>query len=353
MGQTVASQKGTPTRLGERDVFPVALSNLELNSILGFDLYLERMQNGNKTYLLYRQQNTAFTDNVSRKLMSNGIEMLYAPNDARALYEAHCGVTPVSDLQDGEQEDPSKESKDLLSKDPQRLYQDIAPVVQPTYRYGLMQDSVEQVQQILDRQPNVRSDTSKTRDDILALQKDQALYQHSAHVAVLGVALARTIGVKNREILQGIALGGFLHDIGMLRIPKDIRMKEELLSDAEFSLLQQHPVYGMEIVDNTPSIHWQARKVVAQHHEKCDGSGYPSGLRKDKLHAPSRIVTVVEIYDALTTPRPYGKVYPPKNALELMLQTMRTELDMNFVAGLIQLVGTLRASSGEAQKEVV
>ena len=107
-----------------------------------------------------------------------------------------------------------------------------------------------------------------------------------------------------------------MHDVGKIGIPDRILLKKDALSDSEWSTMRQHPRIGAEIIGNDDSILMQlSREIALTHHEKWDGSGYPRGLREKSIPLSSRIVAIADVFDALTTERPYKKAWPVNRAL--------------------------------------
>jgi putative two-component system response regulator len=104
--------------------------------------------------------------------------------------------------------------------------------------------------------------------------------------------------------VQALHRGGFLHDIGMLAIPDGILRKEHKLEPAELKLVQSHTVIGDGLCANLRSLQ-AVRPIVRHHHERLDGSGYPDGLRGDDIPLVAQIMTIVDIFEAVTTDRPY------------------------------------------------
>ena len=130
-------------------------------------------------------------------------------------------------------------------------------------------------------------------------------FKHSINVAYLVAEIIHTKGVTNN--VEDIICGALLHDIGKLMIPDEILLKKGKLTDEEWDLIKQHPKFGYDMIKNESGISDLTKSIVLRHHEKLDGNGYPSGI--DDLNYETQIVTVCDIYDALTEPRTYGKMY--------------------------------------------
>lgn len=153
---------------------------------------------------------------------------------------------------------------------------------------------------------------------------DAYTYRHSVNVAIAGVLLGRTLFTRHgwvdyrgrrrfdrlEERLTLLGTGLLLHDIGKLVVPADVLNKPGALNDEEWALMRSHPDAGVALLPTagvSPLVH----AVLAGHHERCDGSGYPRGLRGEQIHQHARIAAVADVYDAITSARPYRDAAPP------------------------------------------
>jgi PAS domain S-box-containing protein/putative nucleotidyltransferase with HDIG domain len=137
---------------------------------------------------------------------------------------------------------------------------------------------------------------------------------HSAGVAGLAEAMARVMGLSEEQI-TGIHIAGVLHDIGKMAVPVEILVKPGRLTDTEMSLIQIHPEAGHEILQGI-DFPWPVAQATLQHHERMDGSGYPQGLKGDKIILEARILAVADVVDAMTHHRPYRPAFSVQDAME-------------------------------------
>jgi putative two-component system response regulator len=155
--------------------------------------------------------------------------------------------------------------------------------------------------------------------------KDPYLRGHSARVADLSASVAAHLQRPDEEI-EAIRTAGRLHDIGKIGIREEILHKQGPLSDDEYEHVKQHVLVGCQIL--APLVHLQGViTLVRSHHERWDGSGYPDRLAGRNIPLGSRIIGAVEIYDALTTARPYQEKMPPEDAIERMRELMGSAID--------------------------
>ncbi|HEV2670593.1 MAG TPA: HD domain-containing phosphohydrolase [Gemmatimonadales bacterium] len=143
---------------------------------------------------------------------------------------------------------------------------------------------------------------------------DSYTFGHCERVARNAVTLARALGL-DYEQQTTIRLGAYLHDVGKVSIPHEILNKAGPLTREEFALVQQHPVRGVELLASV-ELPWDLKPIVRWHHEKFDGTGYPDRLRGDEIPLSAQIVGIVDVYDALTSARPYRPALPPARAVE-------------------------------------
>lgn len=139
---------------------------------------------------------------------------------------------------------------------------------------------------------------------------------HGHRMANYATALGRRLGLTGDE-LQALHRGGFLHDIGMLAIPDHVLRKPAPLEPEEYELIKSHTTIGESLLGHLRSLH-PVRPIVRHHHERCDGSGYPDGLRDDEIPLLAQIVGIVDVYDTLTSTRPYQPAHTPAEALAVL-----------------------------------
>ncbi len=134
-------------------------------------------------------------------------------------------------------------------------------------------------------------------------------YFHSINVALICAIFAQFLGYTTEEIKE-VTLAGLLHDIGKQKISLDIINAPRKLTQEEFKIVQRHPIFALEILQNNKEISKEVFKAILEHHEKYDGTGYPRGLGGDQIHPYSSIVSLADVYDALTSERAYKKAIP-------------------------------------------
>ncbi|WP_447753759.1 HD-GYP domain-containing protein [Sphingopyxis fribergensis] len=182
-------------------------------------------------------------------------------------------------------------------------------------------------------------------------EKDEYTYLHSVAVCALMINFARHLGLDPQET-QDMGVAGLLHDVGKVAVPDAILNKPGALSKAEMRSVRAHPVVGHRLLASSHGAPDLALELCLRHHEKIDGTGYPGGLKGDALSLAARMGAICDVYDAVTSNRPYKEAWTPCEALTAM-QTWTGHFDPvlldRFADSLgIYPVGTLvRISTGE------
>ncbi len=139
---------------------------------------------------------------------------------------------------------------------------------------------------------------------------------HSQRVAIYARNIAKAMGLSKQDQI-GIYTAGILHDIGKMGIPDAILLKPRKLSDEEYRIMQYHPEFSYQIIKNIERFK-DIAYLVRYHHERCDGSGYPEGLKCSEIPLGAKILAIADVFDAVTTDRPYRKALSPDDAIELL-----------------------------------
>lgn len=172
----------------------------------------------------------------------------------------------------------------------------------------------------------------------LLKKRDEYTAQHSVNVCVLTLAFGRHLGLPPGE-LNLLGMGALLHDIGKLRTPLEILNKPARLTPEEFARMKEHPGHGREILEGIPGIPPQVIDIAFGHHERLQGHGYPRGLAGDDISTWSRIVAIVDVYDAITSDRPYHDGLSATEALTKMYGWRERDFDPALMEQFIQCIG--------------
>ncbi len=168
---------------------------------------------------------------------------------------------------------------------------------------------------------------------------DEYTYYHSVNTCVLAMALGRSLHM-GRETLQKLGLGMLLHDVGKAQISEELLTKPGRLQDQESEVIKQHVMRGADYLTETMHLDAESLLPVLEHHERMDGSGYPHHLRRPDLSEFGLISGVVDVYDALTSDRPYRKAVSPHQALQMLYDlSRRGQLESGCVERFIRCMG--------------
>jgi putative nucleotidyltransferase with HDIG domain len=173
--------------------------------------------------------------------------------------------------------------------------------------------------------------------------KDDYTAEHTRGVALRAVQVGEELGLAP-VALRELAVGGLLHDVGKLAVPNEILQKPGALTDAEFEVIKQHPEVGSRLVREL-GFSKQVARLVLDHHERLDGSGYPRGLGAPDLDIETRILALCDVFDALLSKRVYREAWRLKDALELLSRESGTKFDPACVDALERVIAREQAES--------
>ena len=167
---------------------------------------------------------------------------------------------------------------------------------------------------------------------------DDYTYMHSVAVCALMVALARQLGL-DEATTRSCGLSGLLHDLGKVAIPAKILNKPGKLTDAEFDIIKTHPTEGCKMLRVSNGVDPMALDVVLHHHEKMDGSGYPEGFKSEQISLYSKMGAVCDVYDAITSHRPYKTGWDPAESLRKMAEWANGHFDPKVFQAFVKSMG--------------
>ena len=175
-------------------------------------------------------------------------------------------------------------------------------------------------------------------------EKDTYTLEHTRRVAMRGVQVGEELGLSPGR-LRALAVGGLLHDIGKLSVPDEILRKPGPLTDDEFAVVQEHAERGRLLLRELGGFGEPVLRLVRDHHERLDGSGYPRGLRGDEIDLDARILAVCDVYDALRSKRVYREAWSHERAITLLRSDDALEFDSRCIDALERVLARER---GEA-----
>ncbi len=270
---------------------------------------------------------------------------LYIPEDQRKIYLKSLIKSSASDLE-----------KTSIIKDSAIEYLHNIFGKGKEFSTDLLSENIENCREVVEGMVDVLDghniDSLRSLIGNLSFH-DFYTYDHSINVSMYCIQIFKAINPKaSRRELMHAGLGGLLHDLGKVKIPTHILNNPGGLSDEEYQIIRQHPDYGLELllggqceVSSEIDLRIVAR-VVHEHHENFDGTGYPKKLKgKEQIHLLARVCMIADFFDAITTKRSYNDVLPIQDAMNILRKYRSIKLDPNIFDIFDQQVRYVRAES--------
>ena len=181
--------------------------------------------------------------------------------------------------------------------------------------------------------------SNQAMSTLIALAKhDPYTYTHSCNVGLFGLALAKQLIKQGASFdIHALSAAFYFHDIGKATVGLDVLNKPGPLDEREWSAMRGHPEAGLKILRTHDVLTEEGRYVVSQHHEHLDGYGYPKGMKGEEIHLFARICCIADVYDALTSDRPYRPKMSPLEAIGVMHQKMEGQFDPALMRTFLEL----------------
>jgi len=314
---------------------PAPLATLPADSEAHFELYLAVPVRSGVRYLLYKSKEIELTHQKRMELIEKGVNTLFVREGDVGAYQSFVERT-VGKMLASEATPPKKKSE--------ILYTTTSAIVRSTFQRPDSSSLISTNQKLMGHQVALlASEPTMVRTMTSLFSLDYALYTHSVHVAVLGTGMLLETGHKDEKLMREVSMGYLLHDIGKSRIPSQVLRKPGMLSVSEVKQLEKHPEYGVELMQHHEQVDPSSIEIIHNHHEKMNGSGYPRRLPGHKLSLPTRICSVVDIFDALTSHRPYKPAMTGYQAMSFIFERMSHELDPELLQLLAVILGPSHA----------
>lgn len=225
-----------------------------------------------------------------------------------------------------------------------------------TTRRNLHKKNLEYFKSINEISEELIDNILRNKDMLVSLidikNTDNYTYQHSVNVAVISLIIGIGLNLDKNKLIT-LCSGALLHDIGKIFIPKYILNKPSSLTHEEYEIVKNHPKLGYEHLKRQSQIKTSILLISLQHHERIDGTGYPYGLTGEKIHYLSKIVSLADVYDALTSDRSYRRALSASDAIEYIMGNVGKMFDFDIVNMFTKLIvpfpfGTIvRLSNGD------
>lgn len=314
MASGATAKKQSKKRTAEfRGMLPIALGTLVPAEKLDFDLYL---RSDDDEPILFRGRSYPLEQEDIDRLIESNAATLYIKV---AEHEAYCDF-----LRDVVLENPDLE--------PDRRFQVLREVNRTVFESAFSSADTSRFVEFAHEYGDDLTDIICSNDvavtDLTKLMShDYYTFTHVANVTTYCVSLAAEIGKYDRETLHEIAVGGLLHDYGKRFISSYTLNYPGRLTKQQFREIQRHPIDGFCQFTLRDEVSWGQLMMIYQHHERPDGKGYPVGIMGEDIHPWASICKVADVFDALTSDRPYRKADSPPEVLRFMRTKVGTEFD--------------------------
>ncbi len=191
---------------------------------------------------------------------------------------------------------------------------------------------VEEISSSVERNPGAIISLARLKS------ADDYTYMHSVAVCALMVALSRQLGL-DAELTRNLGLAGLLHDLGKALMPMEVLNKPGKLTDEEFAIIKRHPAEGHRLLVEGASVGELQLDVVLHHHEKIDGSGYPDHLKGEEISLYARMGAICDVYDAVTSNRPYKAGWDPAESIRRMAEWCNGHFDGHLFQAFVKCIG--------------
>jgi HD-GYP domain-containing protein (c-di-GMP phosphodiesterase class II) len=293
---------------------PVSTVTLCEAKDLDFDLYI---QYGGRSFAeLYRGRSYPLTGADLEKLRADGVDHLYIRWDDKDSYRTFLKKHVLSD-------------KCMPVAARTRALREVTRVA---FEDALRRNNCEKMVHVAgdfgrDLAGMLADETPAFQELFKALDHDYYTFTHACNVSTYCALIAVRSGKCDVVELAEIAAGGILHDIGKRHIPVHILNKSRGLTDQEWELMRQHPITGYKELASRGDLSEGQLMMVRQHHERLDGSGYPDGVKGDKIHPWGKICAVADVFDALSSRRPYRGAVPLATVISYLQRFANTQFD--------------------------
>ncbi len=308
------------TAMQVSDYVPISVATLLPTETVGLDLF--QQEQDSDRVVLYRGAEYPLSMEDLDRLRGRGVHRLYISKASRSTYQSYLRTIATS----GESESiPFTARVGALAEV-------VRDVIESAFNHNHVDQTVKAADQLGGLACDIVTNDEFAAGDLFrVLHHDYATFSHSTNVAFYCGMLASELGYSKAEIKQ-ITTGGLLHDIGKLQIDESILCKPGKLDDFEFRKIQSHPVTGFRALAGRDDVVEGQLMMAYQHHERIDGKGYPVGCLGSEMHPWARLCAVVDVFEALTSHRPYRKPMPRRKALMLQHRDSGSHFDPEILA---------------------
>ncbi len=329
MAPGMATEQNEPVVHDGETYLPVKLSALRLDTAPFFSLYFR--SGADQPFVLYCRKDTPFNEAARAKLHQNKIRVLYVRERERGRYSRYIADNLEDILNDRRL--PVREKAAVLYDSAQAVVGEVLekPGSRETLKRG--KDIVRHTVEFMTSRDFLLEHMLRT------ISCDYYLYTHSVNVVAYSVALAMRMGTTDTPTLREVANGALFHDVGKKAINQRILKKDGPLTEKEWEEMKTYPLKGYETLAEANCLGEIALDIVLHHQERIDGTGYPHRLSGSEIPPFARIVTIADVFDALTTDQHHRKGLSSFRALSDMSRTLQRQLDGRLLRGFVEMMG--------------
>ena len=312
------------------EYFPVSLDAID-NSALVMDLYLKSRDN--ERHVLYRSSGIDFQESDRERLIDQDVGFIYVPTKQYGQYQR-----AITERLDNHFTDSSLDR----SERGKLIRGACSTMIEDVLKFPGQSQAIETVAEISRKFANWADEDSGQFSYLLDMS-DHDFYT-ATHMVNVGAGcglLIRSLRPGEIDLHAQIVQGGLLHDVGKRAVPLAILNKEGKLNSAEWQLMKRHPLTGhAELIaqDSLPDV---ALEMTRDHHERLDGTGYPNGISAEQIGFAARVCAVVDVFDAISSSRPYRGPTPPLDTLKIMREGRGKHFDPQILDAWCEIVGQM------------
>ncbi len=308
------------------DYLPISVSTLQPAESAGMNLYQRESNDG--AFVLFCSDSHPLLSEDLERLKHRRVKKLYIESASREVYQDYLRSLVEPSLE-GQTSNPSARAG--------ALNEVVRDVLESTFRQNDTDETVAAAARLGSAAADIVCNDQFASDDLFrVLHHDYATFTHSANVAFYAGMLASELGLSKHEV-ELITTGGLLHDLGKLDIDDKILCKPGRLTEEEFRVIKMHPTRGFDQLSQRTDLNAGQLMMVYQHHERLDGKGYPVGVVDDEIHLWAKICAVVDVFEALTSFRPYRSPMPKLRVLDILQEDSGVAFDPEVLACWVKI----------------
>lgn len=327
--QHKSSASREPIQFGDQTYLPINVDAVRVDSVPEFDLYFR--PSAGAPFVLYCEHNIKFSAEARKRLIVQHIDVLYIRKDSAHHYHRYLAQN-LNEILGDKRLSPREKSS--------ILYDSAQAVVVDVLANPEKPESVRQGKEIVSQTVDFMcAEDFKLEQLLRTISCDYYLYTHSVNTVAYTIALAKRVGIHDKPTLRELANGALLHDVGKSQIDPATLNKTTGLTAAEWEKVKEVPRIGHDMMRATHALGEIALDIILHHQERLSGNGYPDRLEDGEISRYVRIVSIADIFDALTSDRFHQRPRTSFEALQVMQRDMRSDIDPDLFRAFVEMMG--------------